>query len=182
MKCIKCRKNAVFEGLCQSHFSELAQNRAKQAIREIGWLKPREKILIVNDGAAAGVASEYLLKKVIGRLPVKITAKKKIGAGESSKRFDRVVMPYSIDDKIEMFLRRMFEGERLKRGRKELWLVEHLTDDEIKQLLKMKKLKFKQKKKSRRGLLLAELEKRLPRTRFALARASELFRKILEKA
>lgn len=182
MKCIKCRKNAVFEGLCQRHFSELAENRAKQAIREIGWLKPREKILVVNDRTAAGVASEYLLKKVIGGLPVKITVKKKVEAAESAKGFGRIVMPYSIDDKTEMFLKQMFEGKKLKRGKKELWLVEHLTDDEIEQLLKLKKLKFRQKKKSRLGLLLAELENRLPRTRFALARASELFRKLLEKA
>ena len=182
MKCIKCRKNAVFEGLCQGHFSELAENRAKQAIREIGWLNPNEKILVVNDRTAAGVASEYLLKKVIGGLPVKITVKNKIGAAESAKHFDRIVMPYSIDDKIEMFLRQMFEAKKLKKSKKELWLVEHLTDDEIEQLLKLKKLKFKQKKKSELGLLLSKLEQRLPRTRFALARASELFRKILEKA
>ena len=185
MKCIKCWKTAVFEGLCQSHFSEMAENRAKQAIREIGWLNPNEKILVVNDGAAAGVAAEYLLKKVIGGLPVKITVKKKISAAASAKgfdRFDRVIMPYSIDDKIEMFLRQMFEGKKLKKSKKELWLVEHLTDNEIEQLLKLKKLKFKQKKKSELGLLLASLEQRLPRTRFALARASELFRKILENA
>ena len=68
------------------------------------------------------------------------------------------------------------------KSKKKLWLVEHLTDDEIEQLLKLKKLKFKQKKKSKVGLLLIALEQRLPRTRFALARASELFRKILEKA
>jgi hypothetical protein len=163
----------------------MAEDRAKQAIREIGWLKPNEKILVINDGTAAGVAAEYLLSRVIGGLPAKITVKKKISAGESAKnfgRFNRVIIPYSIDDKIEMFLRQMFEGEKLKKSKQELWLVEHLTDEEIEQLLKLKKLKFKQKKKGKLGLLLARLEQRLPRTRFALARASELFRKILEKA
>ena len=183
-KCAKesCDKKAAAEGLCRSHFFELVERRAKEAIRGIGWLKKGEKVLVVNDGTAAGVASEYLLKKVVGGLPLKITVRRKLGQAGSAKGFDRIVMPYSIDDKIEMFLRRMFENKKLKKGNKELWLVEHLANDEIEQFLTLKNLKFRQKKKSKLGLLLDKLEQRLPKTRFALARASETFRKLLEKA
>ena len=183
-KCSKesCDKKAAAEGLCKSHFFELVERRAKEAIRGIGWLKKGEKVLVVNDGTAGGVASEYLLKKVVGGLPLKITVRRKVGQAGGAKGFDRIAMPNSIDDKIEMFLRQVFEAKKLKRGKKELWLVEHLADNEIEQFLKLKNLKFRQKKKSKLGLLLDKLEQRLPKTRFALARASELFRKVLEKA
>jgi hypothetical protein len=173
MRCSKCVKEAVAEEFCKSHFFELVEKRAKEAIRDIGWLKKGEKILVVNDGTAAGVASEYLLKKVVGGLPLKITVRRKIVQAVGAKGFDRIILPYSLDDKIEIFLKAMFEQNKVKTDKKQLLLAGHLANDELEQFLKLKHLTFRQKKKSKLGLLLDKLEQRLPKTRFALARASE---------
>lgn len=183
MKCKKCSKKRAAKEYCNSHFSELIEKKAKKAIREAGWLKRNDRVLVLNDRTKEGVAAEFLLKKVVGGLPLRITVRRKKGsfARFASARFDRVILLTDLDDEIEGFILELFEGKKPARLKNELRILRYITDEEIKLFLRIKKIRFREKNKSRLGGLLDSFEKKNPDIKLSLSSAAETFRKLSHK-
>jgi tRNA(Ile)-lysidine synthase TilS/MesJ len=73
MECDHCRREAILfqpysgQHLCDRHLTLDVERRAKRAIRKNGWITPGDRIAIVVDGDARGIALLHFLVAVFGK-------------------------------------------------------------------------------------------------------------------
>jgi len=184
MKCVKCGKLGKIKvqnlTACESCFLKIIEKRARKEIRLKKLIRKNDNILIINDGSAEYFVSEYLLKKIIKDLPIKITTKKqKYELGDSvSGAYNKIIVPWNADKEDEYFLKSIFENQDLKyRGhykiKSKLYIKLLLTvlQAEVEIFAKIKGLKIKARKKTNIGIMLDELEKEYPEMKFSLLKS-----------
>lgn len=72
MLCSKCRHPAIiyqrYSGLhlCKAHFIADFESKAKRAIRNHRWIKPKDRIAVALSGGEESSALLYFLKKILG--------------------------------------------------------------------------------------------------------------------
>ncbi|HPX73972.1 MAG TPA: tRNA(Ile)-lysidine synthase, partial [Methanoregulaceae archaeon] len=72
MLCSKCRHPAIiyqrYSGLhlCKAHFIADFESKAKRAIRNHRWIKPKDRIAVALSGGKNSSALLYFLKKILG--------------------------------------------------------------------------------------------------------------------
>ena len=72
MQCTKCRRPAIlyqrYSGLhlCESHFIQDVETKAKRAIRTHRWIQPGDRVGVAISGGKDSSALLYFLKKVLG--------------------------------------------------------------------------------------------------------------------
>lgn len=178
MSCIKCKKPAKIDlkhlggPLCYSCFAEVIEKRVRKSLREQDWLKPGQKVVFIDNSTLKAAVAKYLLKSIFKGQPFDIDFKKaSISYVEkAAKGYDRIIIPWSMDDETEQFLACLLDNKRLPKE-KYVKLLVNLSDEEILLFAKIKKLEGKIKKKSKLGSMLDELEKRYPGSKFGFLRS-----------
>lgn len=178
MKCVKCGMKAGIDmkhlggALCQGCFSEVIEKRAKKAFREHNWLRPGDKAVIIDDGSTKAKVCIFLTKATFKCQPFYFSIKKGIllAVQKLAKGHKKVIIPWNMDDEIELNLKAMFEGKKPE----ELQYIKPLlnvSDEEIRLFAKAKGIKGRKKPKTQLGRMLDELEKRYPGSKFGLLKS-----------
>lgn len=177
MKCIKCTKKSEIKlghigDTCKSCFLKIAEKRVRKQLRINSQIKKNDKILFINNGSKEFYVGEYLFKKIIKGLPVKITTKKSSKLNISAKKHSKIIIPWSLDDEAEQFLNFVFNKKKQSRfSKKTIKLLKCLSEEEIEMFAKIKKFKYKKpktKQKPKIRQMLDLLEQRYPGYKFSL--------------
>jgi hypothetical protein len=178
MKCIKCSGTAKIElkhlggALCPACFAEVIEKRVRKSLRDNKWLKPEDRIIYIDDGTLQSKVGFYLIKTIFKNQPFDIDFKKGeiLSAAKLSKGYDKVLVPWNMDDEIEQFLDCLFNAKKVPRARY-IKLLINVSDEEIALFAKIKKTNARPKAKSKLGRMLDDLEKRYPGSKFGLLRS-----------
>lgn len=176
MRCIKCGKNkAVFKDLrvCRGCFLEIIEKRVRKEFRLKELVKKNDSLLIIDDNTYDAKNLIYLVKKIIGKMPVALKIKKE--KYELGKKFKgKVMVPWNLDDEVSMFLSYFFENKEIKYIGHYDNIIKPLivvTDDESKAFAKIMKFKFKEKKKDYVKEFLDKIEEKYPGTKFGIKKS-----------
>ncbi|MBD3303575.1 hypothetical protein GF343_00355 [Candidatus Woesearchaeota archaeon] len=178
MKCIKCSKTAKIGlkhlggSLCPSCFAEVIEKRVRKSLRDNKWLKPADRIIYIDDGTLQSKAGIHLINAIFKNQPFNICFKKGLikSAARLSKGYDKVLIPWNMDDEVVQFLDALFNAKKVPKKRHIKFLI-NISDEEIAFFAKIKKIKGTQKAKTRLGKMLDDLEKRYPGSKFGLLRS-----------
>ncbi|MBW3001656.1 hypothetical protein KY338_00680 [Candidatus Woesearchaeota archaeon] len=178
MACIKCSRTAKIDlkhlggSLCPSCFAEVIEKRVRKSLRDNKWLKPADKILYIDDGTLQSKVGIYLIKAIFQNQPFNIDFKKGTikSADKLSKGYNKVLIPWNLDDEIEQYLDALFNAKKVPKT-KHIKLLINISHEEISYFAKIKKIKGRQKTKSKLGKMLDSLEKRYPGSKFGLLRS-----------
>ena len=176
MECIKCRKKAGISlrhigSVCKSCFLKIVEKRVRKELRTKKLIRKNDRILVVDNGSKEFAVGHYLLKNIIKNLPVKIAKIKtnKAILPKTTKKYDKVIIPWSLDDEAEDFLNALFNSKKqTKSSKKAIKLLMNISDEEIGLFAKIKKFKYRKRKKSKIKQMLDMLEKRYPGYKFSL--------------
>jgi len=178
MKCIKCSKTAKIGlkhlggSMCPSCFAEVIEKRVRKSLRDNKWLKPADKAVYIDDGTLQAKTGIYLIHTIFKNQPFNFSFKKGAikSAARLSKGYDKVLVPWSMDDEVEQYLDALFNAKKVPKTR-HIKLLINVSDEEIALFAEIKKIKGRPKKKSSLGKALDALEKRYPGSKFGLLRA-----------
>lgn len=188
MKCFKCKKNKAvvdlfyIKNLCKSCFFKIIERRLRKHIRLNKLFKKNDRILIIDN------LSFYLVKKIIKDLPVKIFFKeipvnslnnKKIKDYIRNNKINRIVIPWTLDDEISLFLENIFLNKKTRIKKDYIKLLKTVTDKEIILFARLKNIKFRENKKNKEiKEFLDKLEYKHPETKFSLLRSINQLEKL----
>ena len=178
MKCVKCRMKAGIDmkhlggSLCPGCFAAVIEKRARKAFREHDWLRPKDSALIIDDGSTKAKACILLTKTVFKGQPFYFDIKKgSIScARKLAKGYKKVIIPWNLDDEIELKLRAVFDGKKPE----ELPYIKpllNISDEEIEYFAKARGIKCRESPKTALGKMLDELEKKYPGSKFGLLKS-----------
>jgi hypothetical protein len=178
MVCIKCKKKkkvinvANIRSVCENCFSTIIEKRVRKRIRLNKLFRKGDRILITDK------LSLFLVKNIIKDLPVKLFFKKTDDINNKSiKKFieknkiKKLVVKWTLDDELYVYLRNIFFGERRK-GPKQITVLKGLTDSEAIMFSKINKIQFKPNKKDKEiEGMFDRLEKKYPEIRYSLSKS-----------
>ena len=181
MKCIKCGKKPEISlshigKLCRPCFLGIIEKRVRKGLRIKKLIRKNDRILVVDNGSKESAVGGYLLKNIIKDLPVKITKIKtsKAITPKTTKRYDKVIIPWSLDDEAEEFLEMLFnKKKKAKPGKKTIKLLKNVSEEEIELFAKIRKFRFRKAKKTKIKQMLDNLEQRYPGYKFSLLKSTE---------
>jgi len=189
MKCIKCNRKSQSNfrhigPLCRECFLKVIEKRLRKDIRAAKSIQKNDKILLINNESKEYYVGEFLLKSIIKQLPVKIYVKKSKSLKmpqKISKKYDKIIIPWSLDDEAEEFLNNIVgknqnKSKKSAESKKEIRILKNISEEEIEFFAKIKKFKYKSaetktkaaKSRSKTKKMLDELEKRYPGYKFSL--------------
>jgi len=185
MKCYHCKKKAIVQytqALCRKCFLKLLEARVRKYVRINKFFNKNDIILVIDP------LSKFLLKKIIGGLPVKIYYRKikilnldKIKGYINDKKIKKIVIPWTIDDECCFFLEKLFQNKSIKKNTY-ISLLQVMTDDEAISFAKFNKIAFSPNKKDQEiKNMLDILEKKYPETKYSFIKSIAETRKILNK-
>lgn len=202
MKCIKCSRKSQSNfrhigPLCRECFLKVIEKRLRKDIRASKAIQKNDKILLINNESKEYYVGEFLLKSIIKQLPVKIDIKKSKSLEipqNISKKYGKIIIPWSLDDEAEEFLNEVVGKNKIKaknqnknkkkikkptESKKEIRLLKNISEEEIAFFAKIKRFKYKTAKlktkygnpvpsRSKTKKMLDELEKKYPGYKFSL--------------
>ncbi len=168
----KCNSSAVTNfshlgPLCKECFVDVIHRRCRKAVKDQGWLKPGQKVHVLEDDSVQGRAVPILLKQVVKGLPIEYVEK---------GREDVLVVGETADDEAEGFLKQLFEG-RIAPEEKTINLLEGISTAEIGKYCELEGIQGVKKEKSELRARLETLDNKYPGTFFALQKSRASFRK-----
>lgn len=176
-KCQKCgRKSSVnlrhIGPMCRCCFLEVIEKRVRKELRTGKLIRKNDRILFIDNGSKEFKVGYALLTSIIKDLPVKISIKKSKSIAASSalsKKYDKIIAPWSLEDEDEQFLDFLFSRKKPKQMcRNAVKLLMNISEDEISAFAAIKGFKFREKPKSAVRKILDSLEKRYPGYKFSL--------------
>jgi hypothetical protein len=180
MKCTKCSRQArasfrQIGNLCENHFIELIEKRVRKQLRTGKIIKKNDRILFINNESKEYYAGYHLLKSIIKGLPVKIEIKKSKSLNpKPAKKYDKVIVPWSLDDEAEEFINLLFNKKKPKKfSKKSVKLLHNVSEEEIELFAKIKRFKYRKTKKSKIKQMLDKLENRYPGYKFSLLNSTK---------
>ena len=91
--------------------NEVIEKRIRKELRIKKLIKKNDKLLIIDDNSYDSKNLMYLIKNIIGNLPVDIKVKKgKYVPGKKINFKGKVIVPWNLDDEISLFLKYFFEN------------------------------------------------------------------------
>lgn len=158
--------------MCPSCFAEVIEKRVRKSLRDNNWLKPEDKILYIDDGTMQSGVGIFFINAIFKNKPFNFSFKKGTtkSAARLSKGYDKVLIPWSMDDEVEQYLDALFNAKKVPKTN-HIKLLINVSDEEIALFAKIKKIKGKQKAKTVLGKMLDNLEKRYPGSKFGLLRS-----------
>jgi hypothetical protein len=180
MKCIKCSKDADVKiedkNFCSDCFCEVIEKRVKKDVRNQRIFSTNDKnkiksgmnILILDDG--------YLLKSIIKDRRISLEAEKiklfNIKKDyDPKKRYDKMIVPWNLDDEAAEYISSLLQGIMSKRkdDKKTIIPLIGVTDNEALIFSKIKKLKYKiNKQHNDARIMIEKLDKKYPGTKFSI--------------
>ena len=178
MKCIKCSKTASIDmkhlggSLCSKCFAEVIEKRVRKSLRQHDWLKPKDKVLVIDDNSLKSKASIYLLKSIFKGQPFNLSFKKGSikSADKLAKGYDKAIIPWNMDDEVEQHLDALFNNKKIKKTRF-IKLLSNVSDEEIDYFARINKIKGRKKAKTGLGKKIDALENRYPGSKFGLQKS-----------
>ncbi len=150
-------------------FIRIIEKRIRKHARMNRLFKKNDKILV------KGELNKYLVPKIIKDLPCKIYYKQ-------AKGIDKIVIQWTLDDEINLFLKELLTGKKAKQNPKHIKLLKVITDKEAARFAKIKKLKFKPNKKDKAVQhLINKMTEHYPDTKYKLFKSIELLRGLRTK-
>ncbi len=195
MKCIKCNNDSTVKTedkyFCSSCFCEVIEKRFRKEIRrqemfsrdmkkssvdKNNSVAGNIKILIIDDNSEKAALNKYLLKEIVNDRRVKFKIKKitsfnALHEYDKNNEFDKMVIPWNIDDEVNGYIAYMLENKMISM-KKDSRIIKPLigvTTNEIILFLKIKKLSFKKnKEKDDIEIMIERLDNRYPGTKFSI--------------
>jgi hypothetical protein len=153
------------------------ERNVRKELRLKRLIKKHDKLLIIDDDSYDSKNLIYLIRKIIGKMPVSIKVKKgKYIPGKKINFKGKIIVPWNLDDEVSLFLKYFFENKKIKYIGHYDNIIKPLiviTDDESKKLAKKMKFKIKEKKKDYVKDFLDKMEKRYPGTKFGIKKSIE---------
>jgi hypothetical protein len=141
-----------------SRFLRLIEKRVRRYTRMNKIFSKGDKIVVTDD------LDEYFVKSITSKLPVKIYKRK-------TKGKIKIVKLWTADDEINLFLKQIFYGKKIKQE-KFVKLLKVITDKEAAKFAKLKKIKFKPNKKDKIVQdFVDEMQKKYPDTKYKLIKS-----------
>jgi len=163
-KCVICGKKARIKikgnpSFCEKCFARIIEKRIRKYIRLNKLFSKGDKIYANN------FFVKFILKNILKDL---VSLKKK-------KKADKIVLSNSADDISIQFLKNLLNGKKpKKKNKKEINILLYVTDKELTEYSKIKKIPFKPKKKDKHiADFLYSMQKKYPETIISLAKAIE---------
>ena len=179
MKCYQCNRTAKIKqqkgrAVCNVCFCRLIEKRIRKNARLNKIFRKGDKILVL------GELNKYFVKSIIKDLPVEMYFKMKEDKEfTKKKKINKIIRQETIDDKINLFLEKLFLGKNIKSRKKTISLLNVITDKEAKLFAKIKKLRFKENKKNKDiQNLLDDLEKKDPGAKFRLLKNAYMLNRL----
>ncbi len=193
MICVKCKgkqgKHGIYSGelLCDSCFCKIIEKRVRREVRLSRIFSKNDRILVLNDGSKEYKIGRLLLKSIIKDLPVEISEKKGVfdinKLGKSKE--DRIIVPWSLDKEINLYLRNMFEGKKQEKlghivEKKYVKLLRNVMDSELKVFAEINKIIIKDESKTKDEIkeMLEDIEKKYPGSKFSLLKSIDFMEKL----
>tara|TARA_Y100000310_G_scaffold345638_2_gene467576 strand:+ start:1126 stop:1593 length:468 start_codon:yes stop_codon:yes gene_type:complete len=155
----------------------MKQNKEKISIfiRKLRKYARIYKIFVRNDKIyVKDKLCMYLVKDIIKDLPVTYV--------NSPKTATKIVIPFTLDDEVNLFLHSMFTKTEQKKDPRIVKLFRPLTDDELVILSKSLKLPFKPNKKDPKLKEMVDiLHKSHPEIKPALLKSAEDMKNLMKK-
>lgn len=143
----------------KTKFCKNMEKRVRKDIR-INKLFTKNDRIYVKDKL-----SKFLIDKIISTLPKTFT--------NNPKKANKIVVKYTLDDKCNDFLEKIFYNKK-KKTIKGIKLLRTITDKEALLFAKYNNIEFEPNKKNKKiKEILDNLEKSYPQTRFSLAKSTE---------
>ncbi|MFC1723713.1 hypothetical protein ACFL0V_06230 [Nanoarchaeota archaeon] len=158
MECVKCGNKARFmvvdKKVCKKCFIQLVERRIKREFKAYEVEKGAR--VLVRDRAC-----EYILSDVV-KLPLNIV---------KGGKYDHKCLAWTMDDEIEWFLKKMFEG-RQKKKEKGIRLFAQVSSEELKDYFRIKGIDYCVER-SEVNLMIDELTKKYPQIKNSILNSKE---------
>jgi len=146
----------------KSSFCRTIEKRVRKSLR-LDKLFKKNDIIYVKDPL-----SRFFIDKIVGELPKKFT--------KDSKKATKIVIKYTMDDKCDAFIEKLFYKKE-KKALKGISVLESITDKEALLFARYNNIKFTPNKKNERTKdMLDKLENLYPQTRFSLSNSIDSLR------
>ena len=156
--------------LCRACFGEVIYKRCRKAAKDFGWLKPGQKVHLLDDKSMQGAAINMLFQQVFKGLPVE-----HVPAAQA----EVIIVGRTADDEAEGFLQQLFAG-KIDEKQKALNLLANISTAEIEKYCELEHIDGEKPQKSDLRTRLDALDQRYPGTFFALQKSQDSFRKSSE--
>ena len=162
MKCYICGKEAHYarqkgHEVCNRCFSNIFEKGIRRHMRINGMFSKGDRIFV------KGNVSKFLMKKILGELPVKYVA--------DPKKADKIVLEGSMDDENCSFIENLFNGNKVKQNKRYVSILIGAGDEEIAKFAELNGIKFVPNKKNKAVYdLLKEISKKHTGANYTLAK------------
>lgn len=168
MKCYKCSgigsNKSDDKVFCNNCFCEIVERRVRKEIRMNQLFQKNDKVQILDDGTEKSALNKYLLKNIIKDPTIKIDVGKTVKKG-----YDKIVLPWSLDDEINDYLKNRFEKKIKSVSSKNMIKpLVNITRDEAITFARIKKLKYKESEMTDLQKMIDTFDKRYPGTKFGI--------------
>ena len=173
MNCVKCTAPVTVSyktgGFCDGCFVESFEKRVRQSIWSQQWVRPGDRVLLINDGSVEGQVSERLLRQILGSMPVTVDVR---AEGTDSAQYQRIIVPTDLDDEVQMRFAGVLNGTE-ERMADVVKLLVGVQDWEVKEYAKIKGILGVHGPSGTSDTipLITKMEARIPGSKFALLRA-----------
>jgi hypothetical protein len=169
MNCQNCPTRPVaYERLCAFCVSRRVEKKISRAFRNV-LSKDDKRLLVINDGTAAGMVLEYMVKAVLKHTHHEIMVRKEVG-----EPADKVFVPVTRDFMLKHALTSVFSKGELPARDEVVLLLEGISTKECEILATAKNLTFKPAEDGSFSPL-EKLENVIPGTKNALAKSIHSF-------
>lgn len=181
MNCIRCKKEIEeimgTEKTCQTCFLELIENRARKTLSK-QKLQKDDKILILEDKTKEFAVTNYLFRKIMANVPLKIEVKQKelTDLEKAKKEYTAVVVPADMDDEAERLITTMVNNGKLEND-DTIKLLQNVYDREVKLFADIKKFTYAEQEKSKVQKALNKIEEKYPNSEFAILQSIKAMQK-----
>ncbi|MBT7902443.1 hypothetical protein HN587_01170 [Candidatus Woesearchaeota archaeon] len=191
-KCSICEKKPFQQlddkNLCKKCFVSILERKIKKSTRNSNKLQKETKVLLFDS------ISEHIIKDVI-KLPLNITIKKlsffkikslkEINKNTQLKEFikkneiQKVIIPWTQDDEVELFLSNWFEDKKNELPQKFVKLFLPISDVALNTYCKLKEIQFTPTKRKELSKRIDLFEKKYPGTKNSITKSSIIFSDII---
>ncbi len=151
-------------------FLRIIEKRIRRYARINKLFRKNQKILV------KGALNRYFVSRIIKNLKCKIYY-------QQARGVNKIVIPWTLDDEINLFLNEFLTGKKTKQNPKHIKLLKVITDKEAARFAKLNKLRFVPNKKNKDvQKFIEKMTERYSDTKYKLYKSSEVLKCILKQS
>ncbi len=184
MLCLKCQKKESnpethLSSLCNGCFLEQIEKRVRKELRKSNWIRKNDKVLLIINENKESFVTEYLFNSILKNFPINVEKEKTETIASKLDRYDRIVIPWNMDDEATLFLNEIFENESYDNvPDKVVKLLRNVSDKEVGLFAKLKGFPVEEPIKTNLERAMDKLEKKYPGSKFALIKAKKQLKEL----